>query len=173
MRAKSLRSAAVFLVLLALAFGNAAAGERLFVGRVESVLLRPHGIAACPDSTSSRKNADGTTTVSVSNSCGCEDSTIQVDESLLGSSDGGTITTRDSLGEWCRPRLPISSKAILIYVNPTGGVSWSPLEAAGQDQLFETKRFTRIAGIQVDSFPEVKSGFASLAQLRKKLAAGH
>jgi hypothetical protein len=173
MRAESVRSAAVFLALFALVFGNAVAGERLFTGRLESVLLRPHGTGTCPDNISKgTATADGMTSVSVSNSCGCQEITITVDEPLLGSSERGPMTIKTSLGEWCRPTLPIGRETVLVHVNETNGVSWSPLEAAGQDKLFETKRFGGKADVLVGSLPEVKTGFASLAALRKKLAAG-
>jgi hypothetical protein len=148
----------------------ASADELLIAGRVASVLLVARGAPGCIDPADlPPEQKDGVSKVMVSNSCGCQESTIVVDKTYLGQSPGASLVLKAPLGEWCRPALTVSMRPALIQVKD-GSVRSAPLDG---DDRFSVKPFASIAGVQASALPVDGDGKTSLKALLARANAVH
>ena len=147
---------------LSVAAFHVQAEELLIAGRVESVLLVARGAPSCIDPADvPAETKNGVRAVLISNGCGCQESTIRVDQTFAGTPPGATLVLKTALGEWCRPSLTVSMHPALIQVKD-GSVRSAPLDGDGR---FEAKPFTVILGVRASTLAVDAEGRASLDAL--------
>ncbi|WP_222613154.1 hypothetical protein [Undibacterium jejuense] len=145
------------------------AEEQLIIGRVTSITLLPSGSQSCPELNGNMKaNADGTRTITLSNDCGCEETRIQVEETLLGTQTASNIKLQNRIGEWCKPNFPLLSEDLLIHID--GNMTrWSIMTNKDKKHLFNVKKFTQIGGVAVKDLTLNADQQASTEELIEKI----
>lgn len=160
----------LFLTAALLGCGAAPAGELLVTGRVESVLLLPKGAPACPVATGAAERPGASArTVAVANDCGCQQSRVRVEQTLLGERRDGVAVIDTRLGEWCRPQLPLDEQTILIDVNGDS-LRWSPLTRRDGAWWFSPKALSSVAGVDWRTISVDGEGLAPLDRLLGQFA---
>jgi len=159
----------ISLAVLASISSHVLAEEQLIIGRVTSITLLPSGSQSCPQLNGNMKtNADGTRTITLSNDCGCEETRIQVEETLLGTQTASNIKLKNRIGEWCKPNFPLLSEALLIHID--GNMTrWSIIINKDKKHLFNVKKFTQIGGVAIEDLTLNADQQASTEELIEKI----
>jgi hypothetical protein len=121
--------------------------ERVFVGHVTEIALLAYGTDRCPAVCPTGERGHALAQVCVSNSCGCQETRIAVDEVIVGASTPKTILIPQSLGEWCTPEFPLGSK-VLVTQGADNALRWSPVSEVGGVLEFDASPFTDIGGVK-------------------------
>lgn len=146
------------LLLLALCLA-AIAGESVFIGRVDHITLLPHGHPRCPEPCPS--GPQPLERICVSNSCGCAETAVRAERSVIGQVPKKLVILSDTVGEWCHPRIPLNADQILVRIPSSGPFQWSELS---DDKELEAESFTTIGPVKVSELPAVE-GEVKLADL--------
>lgn len=151
---------------------QAGAGEQLFTGRVEKIVLRPSGSANCPlPCPPAATRADGSTWVCVSNMGGCQSTDITVHDVYAGDlRPGSTITVESRTGEWGGTTFPESHGLILVNVDGKAH-RWTAIEERSGKLFLNPGRSPYIAGIPVESLGADEQGLVSLDQFLARVRA--
>jgi hypothetical protein len=146
------------------------AGEQLFTGRVEKIVLRPSGSPGCPPPCPvSTPNADGTTRVCVSNMGGCQSTEIAVQDVILGDArPGATMTVESRTGEWGGTTFPESHNLILVSLEGRSH-RWTAIRERDGKLFLHPDRFPYIGRVPVTSLPLDEQGMVSLDQFLARL----
>lgn len=131
----------LLLMLMSLS-ASAMAQDIVLTGRLESATLIPFGADSCKSKSGSTPNADGSTRVTISNACGCQDIKLKVEQVYAGSSakPGEVVTLHADLGEWCKPSLPVTRDPVLVHMRGDGLFYWSELTNKDGALYFEPAR---------------------------------
>jgi hypothetical protein len=131
----------LLLILMSLS-ASAMAQDIVLTGRLESATLIPFGVDSCKSKSGSTPNADGGTRVVIDNGCGCQDIKLKVEQVYAGSSakPGEVVTVHTSLGEWCKPSLPVTRDPVLVHTQGDGLFYWSALTSKDGALYFEPAR---------------------------------
>jgi len=133
----------ISLAILASISSHVLAEEQLIIGRVSSIILKPSGSESCPDLNASKTNADGITVLTISNDCGCEETNIQIEKTLLGQQTASNMQLQNRTSEWCRPRFPVSQSDLLIHIDGNT-TSWSIVTNKDKKHLFNVKNLRKL-----------------------------
>jgi hypothetical protein len=91
------------------------------VVRIRSLELRPklQGESFCP-ANPVKKGENGVETFCIDNSCGKEIAQLRVEKTLLGEPPHGDLVLHAYMGEWCRPRFPLTSQMLIVVYDIDG-----------------------------------------------------
>lgn len=146
---------------------SAQGAERVMVGHVTEIALRASGTDRCPAACPTVEPGHESAQVCVSNSCGCQETRIVVDEVIAGASTPKTLLIPQSLGEWCTPEFPLGGK-VLIAQGADSALRWSPVNEVGGVLEFDASPFTDIGGVKASDLPQ-HEGMSTLDALRGML----
>jgi hypothetical protein len=151
---------------------RASAGEQLFTGRVEKIVLRPTGSANCPPPCPPAvTRADGSMRVCVSNAGGCQSTDITVQDVYAGDlRPGSTITVESRTGEWGGTTFPESRGLILVNLDDNVH-RWTATEERDGKLFLNPGRSPYIAGIPVKELGANEQGLVSLDQFLARMRA--
>lgn len=105
------------------------AQDALFVAQVENIVLEPRGGQYCPDlcASNGRRNADGSTSICMSNDGGCETTELVIERVLQGDMQRGPQQLKARIGEWGGTRFPLMHRPILVHLQGNA-VHWTPID---------------------------------------------
>ncbi|MYM74736.1 hypothetical protein GTP55_23985 [Duganella sp. FT109W] len=131
----------LWLILMSLS-ASAMAQDIVLTGRLESATVIPFGVDSCKSQSGSTPNAGGSTRVTISNACGCQEIKLKVEQVYAGSSarPGEVVTVHTDLGEWCKPSLPVTRDPVLVHARGDGLFYWSALTSQDGALYFEPAR---------------------------------
>ena len=145
-------------LLIGLAFfpATASASETIYIGKLKKIVIRANGFDACPPAGSTVTRPDGTMLVTVSNNCGCLDSTVQIMETLAGkASSEPQITVKQKLGEFCRP-LGLVGSTVLVFKNKDNPPSFALIHVNSKQEKFVVLNYALKVPDQIHEDPSVR-----------------
>lgn len=161
----------VFLAALGAA-ASASAGEQLFAGQVQKIVLRPSGVNGCPPPCpEAQPDEHGITRVCVSNQGGCQSTDIPVQQVFLGDArPGSTITVESRTGEWGGTTFPSGPAPVLVSLDERSH-RWAELATRDGKLFFKAARLPQLGGIDPRALPADADGMVSLDQLLARIHA--
>ena len=132
------------------------ASETINIGRLKKIVIRANGFDGCPQPSSVVRRPDGSALVTVSNNCGCLDSTIQITETLAGkASFEPEVTVKQKLGEFCRP-LGLVGSTVLVFKNKDNPPSFALIHLNSKNEKFVVLNFASNVPDQIHDDPSVR-----------------
>jgi len=123
------------------------AQDVVLIGHVQRVILQPSGTENCPPPcpVTSRTHADGSQTVCISNSGGCQMMEVKVARVYRGVVQEQIRQFKSRIGEW-GPSFPVTDKLIVVS-EEAGRVHWSIATELEGKIFFDPKRLSSLGGI--------------------------
>lgn len=160
--------------VLTLATSSNAADELVIIGEVQSIQLHPVGTPSCPNLSGSQKLANGSTSIRISNDCGCQETKIKVSKTLMGNTAENELTVKARIGEWCKPSPPLERGAMLMQISGEQ-IHLTSLIKEADRTVFDPKAFDAIGGeklgrlpVDGDGYVELNAFLSWLSQIKKR-----
>ena len=143
----------------------------LFTGTVVHQRVTPSGAPGCspPCPANPPTNANGTTTVCISNAGGCQLADIKVLHDFLGTSDGTMRRIASRTGEWGALHFPDSAAPVLVYVHDDSS-SWTPVHVSDGVESFDATFLKRLHGVDRNALHADADGRIPVTELAAALA---
>jgi hypothetical protein len=151
------------LIMAGFAALPALGGEVVVLGRVSEIVMLPEGHARCEPRCPVLAGSKERTCIS--NSCGCGEATIEVEEVIVGTSGMRIHTAPYQLGEWCMADFPLSGERILVRTEADES-RWSPVHQTSDGEVwFEMAPFETSVGSPFAQLPTTE-GRVRLTDMR-------
>jgi hypothetical protein len=132
-------------------------------GEVEALTVERFGRPSC-QRVPARTNPDGSTTIVISNACGCVRLEVKVSQTYLGRSGRQVFNFEEPLGEWCKPNISLN-QSILVQ-GASGRVRWSRLIRKKGELHYDPDELGPVTGHRSETDAD---GLAPLAPLLKSV----